>query len=169
MKTLKISAFILLMVIFCPAMANAQDVPLPKAINKVIDSYLALKNTLISADGNAAQNKAKDLLAALSEVPQKGMTPAQLALWTKYAEKLKYDSRHMLEVNLVLHQREHFASLSTNLFAVLKGFKLNQKNLYWEYCVMKSTYYLSETDKGKDPYMGMANCSKVKETLPGVK
>ena len=169
MKTLKIYTLTLLIAFFYAITVHAQDVSLSKSFNKLIDSYIVLKNTLISGDGNTAENNAKDLMAALSEVQQKAMTPAQSALWTKYAEKLKFDSRHISEVDRVAHQREHFASLSTNLFAVLKGFKLNQKNLYWEYCVMKSNYYISEIPKGKDPYMGMANCSKVKETLPGVK
>jgi hypothetical protein len=169
MKTLKISAVIFFMALLNIISVKAQNRPLTASINKVIDNYLALKNALINADGTAAENKAKNLLASINDVPQNNMPAAQLSLWTKYAAKLQYDSRHISEVDRVPHQREHFASLSNNLFAVLKGFKLNQKDLYREYCVMTSNYYISEIPKGKDPYMGMANCSKVKETLPAVK
>lgn len=75
----------------------------------------------------------------------------------------------MSEVPHVGHQREHFASLSNNLYAFIKKLKLNQTILYRQYCSMDKQYYLSETDKGKDPYMDMTNCSKVIETLPVVK
>jgi hypothetical protein len=66
----------------------------------------------------------------------------------------------------VPHQREHFAGLSNNLYSILKEFKLNKTILYRQYCLMGKQYYLSEYDKGKDPYMGMNNCSRVAETLP---
>ncbi len=77
----------------------------------------------------AANNEtaAKALLASLNTVPQSGLTKDQAALFGK----LEFDSRHISEVNLVPHQREHFASLSKNLFALVKGLKLNKKDLYW--------------------------------------
>ena len=83
MKTLKIYTLTLLIAFFYAITVHAQDVSLSKSFNKLIDSYIVLKNTLISGDGNTAENNAKDLMAALSEVQQKAMTPAQSALWTK--------------------------------------------------------------------------------------
>jgi putative intracellular protease/amidase/YHS domain-containing protein len=144
---------------------HAQNKTLTKPIDAVIDNYLAVKNALTNADGTAAETKAKALLAAINEVPKTGLSKDEIALFNK----LEFDSRHISEVNLVTHQREHFASLSKNMFTALKDLKLNQKNLFWQYCTMRSNYFISETATGKDPYMGMTNCSKVKETLPAVK
>jgi len=165
-RQLTLFAFLLFAIIVnAISPAEAQNTVLSKSINTVIDNYLSLKDALTNADGNTAETAAKALLASLNTVPQSGLTKDQAALFGK----LEYDSRHISEVNLVPHQREHFASLSKNLFALVKGLKLNKKDLYWEYCSMRSTYYISESPKGKDPYMGMSSCSKVKETLPGVK
>ncbi|MFI5137891.1 MAG: DUF3347 domain-containing protein [Sphingobacteriales bacterium] len=169
MKVLKITAWSLLMTMLFIIPVKAQNAALNKSINTVISNYLALKDALISADGNAAESKAKVLLASINEVPKTGFTAKQLTLWTSYEPKLEFDSRHISEVNAVPHQREHFASLSNNLFAVLKGLKLNQKTLYRQYCTMKQQYFLSDATDGKDPYMGMAHCSKVTETLPAAK
>ncbi len=143
----------------------AQTNILAKPINTIIDNYVSLKDALIIPDSKQASAAAKVLLTNLTALPASGLNTQQTAL----VEKLKFDSRHISEVNLVAHQREHFASMSNNLFILLKDIKLNQKTIYRQYCTMKQQYFLSTTADGKDPYMGMANCSKVKQTLPAVK
>ena len=159
-----VSIFILLA--FIPP-AKAQE--LNTSINTVITDYISLKNALVTVDGNAAEIKAKALLAAVTTVPLGKMNTKQLAVWNKYLAKLQFDSRHISEVNRIEHQREHFASLSNNIYEVIRAFKVNQTVIYREYCRMNKQYYLSETGGGKDPYMSMALCSKVVETLPAVK
>ena len=154
-----------LMAILFVIPAFAQKGALNKPINGVINNYLALKNALVTGDGNLAAEKGKLLLASVNEVPKTGLGADEVTL----LGKLEYDSRHISEVPHVAHQREHFASLSNNLYAFIKKLKLNQTTLYRQYCTMNKQYYLSETDKGKDPYMGMNNCSKVVDTLPAVK
>ncbi len=167
MKTIRkytLSIFILALFVIP---AKAQD--LTASLNSVINNYVSLKNALITGNGNTAEIKAKALLAAINTVPKNRMNSKQLTVWNKYEAKLQFDSRHISEVARVEHQREHFASLSNNLYEVLKALKLNQEIIYREYCKMNKQYYLSETSGGKDPYMGMALCSKVVETLPAVK
>jgi hypothetical protein len=140
-----------------------------KDINQVISQYLAVKDALAAGDGNLALSHAKDLLAAVKSVSPLALTDAQRKTWLSYEPKLEFDSRHISEVNHVDHQREHFVTLSDNLYAVLKGLKLNKATLYHQYCTMNKHYYLSQAEKGKDPYMGMDNCSKVADILPAVK
>jgi len=165
MKNLKNMAILLLVVFAFVGTVIAQNNTFSKPVNTVISNYLDVKNALANNDGDAASAKAKTLLASLNELPLKSLNASQNALITKLA----YDSRHISEVNRVAHQREHFASLSDNLYTLIKGLKLNEKVLYRQYCSMTKKYFLSESDKGKDPYMGMANCSKVTETITAVK
>lgn len=162
MNTLKITSLSLLMAILCFVNVKAQNKGLNQSVNTVITDYLALKDALVASNGNTASAKAKVLLTALSDV--KGLNPDQSAIITK----LQYDSRHISEVNKIAHQREHFASLSNNLYTLVKKLKVNQVTLYRQYCTMNKATFLSESDKGKDPYMGM-ECSKVSETLAAVK
>lgn len=146
--------------------AKAQDNELAKAVGNITGNYLALKDALAGNDANAAADKAKALLASVEAMPRKSMNAKQLALWSKYAEKLQYDSRHISEVNMLAHQREHFASLSDNLYQVLKGLKLNRAVIYRNICTMREKHFLSAAPGGRDPYMGMDHCSKVTEILP---
>ena len=166
MRTLIIYLSTAFALLLFTAPVKAQD--LNSSVTLMIKNYINLKNTLVTGDGNAAESKAKALLMSINAVPVSSMNTKQISVWNKYAAKLQFDSRHISEVNRVEHQREHFSSLSDNLYQVLKGLKLNQTVLYREYCRMNKQYYLSETSSGKDPYMGMALCSKVVETLPAV-
>jgi hypothetical protein len=168
MKTLRTFSFILMLTI--PAlMASAQK---SASIDKITTAYLGVKNALATGNGTAAESNAKELFDALSADPAKGLNPAQQKLFNSYAEKLKYDSRHISETTTVDHQREHFASLSKNLYEVLKGLQMNTSTIYMEYCPMKKAYWLSESSAIKNPYYNdkmMTTCGKVAATLPPAK
>ena len=142
--------------------AVAQNIDFDKSINTVISNYISLKNALASGDGNAASAKAKTLLASVNALTKTKLSNDEVNL----IGKLEYDSRHISEVQRVAHQREHFASLSNNIYILIKKTKANQVTLYRQYCTMDKQYYPSESAQDTDPYMGMNNCSKVVETLP---
>lgn len=164
MKTLKTASLIFAIALLSVVMVKAQNVQ-AKSVNGVIANYLALKDALVSNNGTTAGASAKALLTSIAEVPKKGLSADEAAL----LPQLESDSRYISEVDKVGEQREHFASLSNNLYTLVKQLRVNSTVLYRQYCIMTKKYYLSETDKGKDPYMGMANCSKVTETLPAIK
>jgi len=164
MKTFKI-AVIALITVFTINQTRAQDIAAP--INKVTTDYIAVKNALFAGNGTSAQVAAKQLLASINAVPLKGMSADQQKVWATYTDKLQFDSRHISEVAKIDHQREHFESLSKNLFAVLKAFKVNTTTVYQQYCPMKKAYWISETATIKNPYFGseMGDCGKTTETL----
>jgi hypothetical protein len=121
LKTLFLSG--ILLVSFTEIKAQ-QVITLSKGIDHVKLSLSAVKGALDANDGVTAENNARELIKALNEVPVKYMTPKQVKVWTASIEKLQFDSRHIGEVQDVAHQKEHFASLSTNLQAVIDGLKL---------------------------------------------
>ena len=169
MKTLKTLALTLVLA-FSTILANALPAS-NNSIDKIINAYLDVKNALVNGDGNVVKTKAKDLLTALSAKPDASLTAAQQKILAKYQEKLLFDSRHMSETTEIDHQREHFASLSKNMYEVVKGVKMNTAPIYEQYCPMKKAYWLSESDQIKNPYFGskMLTCGKVTETLAPVK
>ncbi|WPU95021.1 DUF3347 domain-containing protein [Mucilaginibacter sabulilitoris] len=171
MKTLK--TFIILITVFISySNAKAQDNPAGVAVNNVLTAYLDVKNALTADDKAAAKTKAADLLTAITAVPMNKLTPEQHKLWMTYFEKLRFDSKHISESDAIDHQREHFTSLSKNLYEVTKGLKLNTATVYEQYCPMKKATWLSETSAVKNPYYGkqMLTCGKTTETLtPAVK
>ena len=169
MKLLK--ALPLLFLVFTMSLVQAQSGGSTN-IDKLIDEYLVIKNALAAGDNAKASRNAKELFTLLSQQPDKGLNPAQKKLMAEHLAMLSFDSRHISESTAVDHQREHFASLSKNLYVVLKGVKRNTVTLYEQYCPMKKTYWISEAAKIKNPYYGpssMSTCGNTKETLAAVK
>ncbi|MDP9078481.1 MAG: DUF3347 domain-containing protein [Bacteroidota bacterium] len=169
MKNLKAITLTIVLAL-CTILTNAKPAP-AGFIDKITNAYLDVKNALISGDGNAVKLKAAELLKDLSTIPDKSLNPAQQAILQKYQTKLLFDSRHMSETTVIDHQREHFASLSQNMYSLLKGVKMNTATIYQEYCPMKKAYWLSESNEIKNPYFGskMLDCGKVTETLAPAK
>ena len=140
------------------------------SVDKITASYIGVKNALVGSNTTLAKSRSAGLLAALS-APVKGLQPAQQKLLGTYLDKLKFDSRHISETTFIDHQREHFESLSKNMYSLLSGLKLSSKTLYQQYCPMKKAAWLSETDEIRNPYFGndMLECGKVTATLKAVK
>jgi len=143
--------------------AQAQD----EAVNKVVTQYLAIKNDLAADNSKAANADAKTFTEALKQVQPGKLTDAEKKVWTKYAEKLRFDGDHISESAAITHQREHFGNLSTNMYAVIKAFKTNKVTLYQQYCPMERKSWLSESSSIKNPYLGkqMIDCGRTTETL----
>ena len=164
MKTLKITVVIIAAGLLPSKITLAQNNAIAASINVVVKNYLAVKTALAANDGAAAENKAAALLVSLNSVPT-GFSSNKATL----ISKMQYDSRHISEVNRIGHQREHFVSLSDNLYLLLKDLKVNTMTVYREYCTMNKSHYLTDNEKAADPYMGMTNCSRTVETLQAVK
>lgn len=158
---------LILALVYSVSIAHAQKSASANTINNITNAYLAVKNSLVADDATATARNAKELFNILSSDPGKTLNPGQQKLLNGYLEKLKFDSRHISEVTALDHQREHFASLSKNLYQVLKGLKMNTATVYEQYCPMKKAYWLSESETIKNPYYGksMAGCGRTTATL----
>jgi hypothetical protein len=126
-----------------------------------LQSYYDLKNALVATDGKLASQKADELMKNM-----KGLSTAN-ADEKKLIEKLFFDAEHINETKDPEHQRDHFNSLSNNLFALAKLQKSNENAIYQQYCPMKKSYWLSESSAVKNPYYGdkMLTCGKVVNTI----
>lgn len=157
--------------IFSVSMAGAQKYAPVNGVNDMVKDYLAVKNSLVADDAASAARSAKELHNALLSNPGKALRPEQQKILNNYLDKLKYDSRHISEVSMIGHQREHFASLSKNLYEALRSLKINTAPLYEQYCPMKKEYWLSDVQTIKNPYYGkkMPECGRVAATLAAAK
>jgi hypothetical protein len=170
MKNIK-SIFVTLLLFAGSIAVKAQVTAATSPINNIVTAYLDLKNALIADNGTAAAAKAKILNGQITALKAAELPAAQQAEWKKYVDKLSFDSRHISETAAIDHQREHFASLSKNMYTVLKDLKVNSRNLYLQYCPMKKASWLSDKQTIENPYYGksMPGCGSVKETLKGPK
>jgi Protein of unknown function (DUF3347) len=169
MKSLRTILFLTaILIAFKPAKADPPT--LSAALNTVTKAYLEVKNALVANNVTKTQEKAMDLVRAFNSVPDINMTTEQHSLWFNYLNKLVFDSRHINESTDINHQREHFASLSDNLYTVLKKFNLSTITLYKEFSPADRYYWISETATIKNPYNGigkMLTKGEITEVLKG--
>jgi len=144
----------------------AQDTKLT-ALNPLLASYYGIKDALIKSNSADAATHAGEFLKAVNDVDMKSLPAADMTTFMALQEKLAFDARHMSESKDIDHQREHFANFSTNFFKLARAVKLTDKPIYYGYCPMKKSYWLSAEVAIKNPYYGsqMLTCGKVIETL----
>jgi hypothetical protein len=164
MKNIKLTLIALVLMLTA---AKAQTPSVSTSMTGILTAYLDLKNALVADNGNDAAAKAKALSIKIEGVPAETMSPGQLTIWKKYADKLSFDSRHISETTAIDHQREHFASLSKNVYSLVKAVGANTSTIYWQYCPMKKQSWLSDKTTIENPYYGkeMLDCGSVKETI----
>ena len=137
----------------------------------MVKAYLELKNAL-------ANDNSKDAATAGSEM-QKAVENADPATFSADQKKIFADvkddaiehAEHIAaNASNIAHQREHFETLSKDLYDMVKVFGTGQ-TLYQTHCPMynnnKGANWLSETKEIKNPYLGakMSTCGEVKEEL----
>lgn len=153
------------------AQNNIDSLASKDPLNTMLLTYFDLKNALAKDDGNTANSSAKELFKAIDKVAVDKLSAEQRKIWMKYNEKLSYDAEHIKETMDTEHQREHFVSLSKNMYELIKAFNTNSSKVYYQFCPMandgKGASWLSEVAKISNPYMGkkMPECGSIKETI----
>lgn len=128
---------------------------------KVLSSYLEIKQALVQTDSETASTAAQSLITALGESKD------------ELVGKIRFDAEHIAETKDAGHQRDHFNTLSDNVYAMVKATGFNAYNLYRQYCPMamdgEGAYWLSAEKEVNNPYFGdkMLHCGSVKETIKG--
>lgn len=139
-------------------------------LKAVFDNYFALKEALVKSDGNTASAKAKDLVNAISSVKMETLTTEEHTAFMKVMKDLSFDAEHISETKDVSHQRDHFTTLSDNVYKLIKVSK-QKAPVYYQHCPMyndgKGANWLSKESAIKNPYYGsqMLTCGKTTETI----
>jgi len=139
----------------------------PTALTPLLASYYDIKDALIKSNSADAAAHAGEFLKTVNGVDMKSISAEDMTAFMSLKDKLAFDARHMSESKDIDHQREHFANFSLNFFKLVKAVKLTDKPVYYAYCPMKKSYWLSAESGIKNPYFGsqMLTCGKVTETL----
>jgi len=144
-------------------------------LNNVITAYIGVKNSLTKDNGDSVRAAAKVLYNAIDKMQMDKLSGNEHTIWMQYADKLSYDASHMKGTNDIDHQREHFTSLSKNMYKMLVALKSNTVDLYYQYCAMandgKGAYWVSEKSVIVNPYLGkkMPTCGSTKDTIKAIK
>ena len=139
-------------------------------LKEVFNSYFAVKDALVKTDGTLAATKAALLLNSINAVKMENLTKEEHAEWMKVMKDLVFDAEHISETKDAGHQRDHFTSLSKNMYSLIKVSK-QETPTYYQFCPMankgKGANWLSKENIVKNPYYGskMLGCGKTVETI----
>lgn len=139
-------------------------------LSPVLNAYYSVKDALVSSDGNAASAKATELVKAIKAVKMQELADQEHMVWMKVMKELAFDAEHIEETKDVGHQRDHFSSLSENMYKLIKAGKPSEA-VYYQHCPMakegKGANWLSQIPEVKNPYYGaqMLTCGKTTETI----
>lgn len=139
-------------------------------LKAVFDNYFELKDALVKTDAATASAKASAMLTTLDAVEMSKLTTDEHTVWMKLEKDLRTDVQHIKDNKEVEHQRDHFMSLSKNIYELMKASK-PVETVYYQFCPMandgKGANWLSKESAIKNPYYGsqMLSCGKIVETI----
>jgi len=145
------------------------DPRLASSIKEIVDHYLHIKNALASDNEQEAASGGTAMFTAINKLDKSLFTADQKKLYEENEADVKEHAEHIGK-SKIDHQREHFAMMSEDVYALTKAFGAG-KTLYHDYCPMynndKGALWLSETVEIKNPYMGgkMLKCGTVEEKI----
>ena len=139
-------------------------------LKSIFDNYFAVKDALVKTDGKTASAKAKELLLAINTVKMETLKTDEHTVWMKVVAPLKEHTEHIADTQDAKHQRDHFDTLSVNIYELIKVSKQDTPT-YFQHCPManegKGADWLSKENTIKNPYFGsmMLGCGKTVETI----
>ena len=141
---------------------RAQEFAQP-TLAPLLQSYMRLKNALVKSDALLTTQEAYNFLNAMSSINSKKLTSTELAAYLPLNDELLLSAKRISESKNLATQREHFAALSLVFHKLVKDIPLSQQEIYYAYCPMKKSYWLSTEKDIKNPYYGkeMLNCGKI--------
>lgn len=147
--------------------ANAQSVVAKREFNNTLKAYFEAKNALAKDNASLASESVKTLIKNIDEFPVKTLSATQQTLWTKEAEVIKKSALAISTEKAIAAQRKSFWPLSSAMLKLAKEFKLNNKDVYVQYCPMAKKSWLSEVEAVQNPFYGsmMYDCGEVTETI----
>ncbi|WP_343565614.1 DUF3347 domain-containing protein [Sphingobacterium sp.] len=141
-----------------------------RSLDEVYSAYFELKDALARDNGQAAQQAAQKMQAAVAKIDAAKLEAATAVAWKQYQRKLAFDTEHIAGIDENEHQREHFVTLSKNMYALLKVLRPDAP-VYYQHCPMynegKGAHWLSKQEAIDNPYMGksMSTCGSTVETI----
>lgn len=139
-------------------------------LKAVFDNYFIVKDAMISSDGTATSAASKVLFTAINNVKMDQLEMDVHMVWMKVINSMKEDAEHIADTKDIKHQRDHFISLSNDIYALMSVAKY-EVPVYYQYCPMandgKGANWLSKENEIKNPYYGskMLTCGKTVSTI----
>lgn len=150
--------------------ANIAEVKGTSQLKAIFDNYFAVKEALVRTDAGTSSAKAAALVKAIKAVEMAKLDAEEHTVWMKVMKDLTANAEKIAATKEVVKQRETFALLSKDMYALAKVSKLDTA-VYYQHCPMyndgKGANWLSKEEAVKNPYYGaqMLTCGSTVETL----
>lgn len=121
----------------------------------LFNNYISVKNALVNSDTKTASQKINSFYLNIKEESN-----------FKQKETLLKSTEKMVKATSIEKQREAFNTVSTIVWDIVKNSEKLDQTVYYQYCPMKKTYWLSTEKEIENPYYGaaMLSCGSVVET-----
>lgn len=143
----------------------------PASANEVVASYLQIKNALANDNTKEAATAGKAIADGIQKMDGASLTADQKKVFDDVKDDMKEHGEHISNnAGKIAHQREHFETLSNDMYDLVKAFGSGQ-TLYKDHCPMyndgKGATWLSEVKLIRNPYLGkkMPTCGSVEEEI----
>ena len=139
-------------------------------LKAVFDNYFLVKDALITSNGISTASASKELVTAINNVKMDKLDMDVHMVWMKVVNTIQKDAENIANTKDVKIQRDHFTSLSKEIYTLIKISKY-ENPVYYQFCPMfndgKGANWLSKENAVKNPYYGsmMLNCGKTVETI----
>lgn len=139
-------------------------------LKSVFENYFAVKEALVQTDELLTSKSAAKLFSAVNNVKMEKLEMDVQVVWMKMVSDLKINADKISKSKNISQQRDHFITLSKNMYALIKVSK-TEKPIYYQFCPMannsKGANWLSKENDVKNPYYGskMLSCGKTVEII----
>jgi hypothetical protein len=140
-------------------------------LEQVYQSYLATKEGMVADNAEAVKKGAQQVLDHAQMIDAAQLTAEQKAFFDQHVALIRENAGHMTEPGDLDRVKEHFATLSSSTFALVKAFGANTSPAYYQFCPMandnQGAYWISDSKEIRNPYFSqkMLKCGENKETL----
>ncbi len=137
----------------------------------VYEAYFRLKNALVASEPEKAVAAAEQVLEALGSVPMGELSEGSHEAWMKSKSRMETVLKGIAGTNDLDQQRDRFVELSETITDVARGFGVQGRTIYVDFCPManddKGAHWLSTIEEIRNPYYGeeMMTCGEVQDTL----
>lgn len=139
-------------------------------VKSVFENYFLVKDALITSNGNNTAAAAKELISTINNVKMDKLEMEVHMAWMSVVNTIKKDAENIATTKDIKIQRDHFTTLSKDMYALIKVSKY-ETPVYYQFCPMfnegTGANWLSKENAIKNPYYGsmMLSCGKTVETI----
>lgn len=136
-------------------------------LSPLLETYYGIKNALVNSDGTIAAARAAEFVKQVNSIDSKALSETDKAAFLPVKEKLATDAEDISKTKDLAKQRQQFSKFSVNFYTLAKGARLSDQPVYYAYCPMKKSYWLSSQAAIKNPYYGkqMLTCGTNIDTI----